>query len=51
MQVTISLLFRNLGLPLPKDDIVQLKEAYKWIIHPQLSEELGVPADGKVLYK
>ncbi|NXH62146.1 PUS10 synthase, partial [Rhabdornis inornatus] len=39
---------RNLGLPLAKDDIVQLKEAYKWIIHPQLSEELGVPADGKV---
>lgn len=32
-----------------KDDIVQLKEAYKWIIHPQLSEELGVPTDGKVL--
>ncbi|KFP80327.1 Putative tRNA pseudouridine synthase Pus10 [Acanthisitta chloris] len=31
---------RNLGLPLAKDDIVQLKEAYKWIIHPQLSEDL-----------
>ncbi|XP_039914165.1 tRNA pseudouridine synthase Pus10 isoform X1 [Hirundo rustica] len=42
---------RNLGLPLPKDDIVQLKEAYKWIIHPQLSEELGVPADGKSLFE
>uniref|UniRef100_A0A663N2N4 tRNA pseudouridine synthase Pus10 n=1 Tax=Athene cunicularia TaxID=194338 RepID=A0A663N2N4_ATHCN len=41
----------NLGLSLAKDDIVQLKEAYKWIIHPQLSEELGVPADGKVLCK
>ncbi|NWZ32945.1 PUS10 synthase, partial [Brachypodius atriceps] len=51
VQVTISLLFRNLGLPLPKDDIVQLKEAYKWIIHPQLSEELGVPADGKSLFE
>uniref|UniRef100_A0A8C5T5Y0 tRNA pseudouridine synthase Pus10 n=1 Tax=Malurus cyaneus samueli TaxID=2593467 RepID=A0A8C5T5Y0_9PASS len=41
----------NLGLPLAKDDIVQLKEAYKWIIHPQLSEELGVPADGKSLFE
>ncbi|KAJ7422947.1 putative tRNA pseudouridine synthase Pus10 [Willisornis vidua] len=42
---------RNLGLTLEKDDIVQLKEAYKWIIHPQLSEELGVPADGKGLFE
>ncbi|KAM7061291.1 tRNA pseudouridine synthase Pus10-like [Acridotheres tristis] len=42
---------RNLGLPLAKDDIVQLKEAYKWMIHPQLSEELGVPADGKSLFE
>ncbi|XP_071438297.1 tRNA pseudouridine synthase Pus10 isoform X2 [Pithys albifrons albifrons] len=42
---------RNLGLTLEKDDIVQLKEAYKWIIHPQLSEELGVPADGKSLFE
>uniref|UniRef100_A0A672TP44 tRNA pseudouridine synthase Pus10 n=1 Tax=Strigops habroptila TaxID=2489341 RepID=A0A672TP44_STRHB len=42
---------RNLGLSLAKDDIVQLKEAYKWIIHPQLSEELGVPADGKSLFE
>lgn len=51
MQVIISLcmLFRKLGLSLAKDDIVQLKEAYKWIIHPQLSEELSVPTDGKVL--
>ncbi|NXR33019.1 PUS10 synthase, partial [Zosterops hypoxanthus] len=42
---------RNLGLPFPEDDIIQLKEAYKWIIHPQLSEELGVPADGKSLFE
>ncbi|XP_027594505.1 tRNA pseudouridine synthase Pus10 isoform X1 [Pipra filicauda] len=42
---------RNLGLSLEKDDIVQLKEAYKWIIHPQLAEELGVPADGKSLFE
>ncbi|KAM6367817.1 tRNA pseudouridine synthase Pus10 isoform 4-T10 [Alca torda] len=41
----------KLGLPLAKDDVVQLKEAYKWIIHPQLSEELGVPADGKSLFE
>uniref|UniRef100_A0A8D2Q2E6 tRNA pseudouridine synthase Pus10 n=1 Tax=Zosterops lateralis melanops TaxID=1220523 RepID=A0A8D2Q2E6_ZOSLA len=42
---------QNLGLPFPEDDIIQLKEAYKWIIHPQLSEELGVPADGKSLFE
>ncbi|XP_042735347.1 tRNA pseudouridine synthase Pus10 isoform X1 [Lagopus leucura] len=41
----------KLGLSLAKDDIVQLKEAYKWIIHPQLSEELGVPTDGKSLFE
>uniref|UniRef100_A0A8C3KIX1 tRNA pseudouridine synthase Pus10 n=1 Tax=Calidris pygmaea TaxID=425635 RepID=A0A8C3KIX1_9CHAR len=41
----------KLGLSLAKEDIVQLKEAYKWIIHPQLSEELGVPADGKSLFE
>uniref|UniRef100_A0A8V0Z2S0 tRNA pseudouridine(55) synthase n=1 Tax=Gallus gallus TaxID=9031 RepID=A0A8V0Z2S0_CHICK len=41
----------KLDLSLAKDDIVQLKEAYKWIIHPQLSEELGVPTDGKSLFE
>ncbi|NWR80206.1 PUS10 synthase, partial [Centropus unirufus] len=41
----------KLGLSMEKDDIVQLKEAYKWIIHPHLSEELGVPADGKSLFE
>ncbi|XP_010704666.1 putative tRNA pseudouridine synthase Pus10 [Meleagris gallopavo] len=41
----------KLGLSLAKDDIVQLKEAYKWIIHPQLSEELSVPTDGKSLFE
>ncbi|OXB76134.1 UNVERIFIED_CONTAM: hypothetical protein H355_005345 [Colinus virginianus] len=41
----------KLGLSLAKEDIVQLKEAYKWIIHPQLSEELGFPADGKSLFE
>ncbi|XP_029449571.1 putative tRNA pseudouridine synthase Pus10 isoform X2 [Rhinatrema bivittatum] len=35
------------GLSLEKDDIVQLKEAYKWIIHPLFSEELGVQIDSK----
>ncbi|XP_077189104.1 tRNA pseudouridine synthase Pus10 isoform X2 [Paroedura picta] len=34
-----------------KDDLVQLKEAYKWIIHPLFLEELGVPADGKSLFE
>ncbi|XP_067421302.1 tRNA pseudouridine synthase Pus10 [Emydura macquarii macquarii] len=39
------------GLSLAKDDIVQLKETYKWIIHPLFSEELGVPVDGKSLFE
>nr|XP_033792967.1 putative tRNA pseudouridine synthase Pus10 [Geotrypetes seraphini]XP_033792968.1 putative tRNA pseudouridine synthase Pus10 [Geotrypetes seraphini] len=39
------------GLSLEKDDIVQLKEAYKWIIHPLFSEELGVQIDGKSLFE
>ncbi|KAF7252805.1 putative tRNA pseudouridine synthase Pus10 [Varanus komodoensis] len=39
------------GLLVGKDDLVQLKEAYKWIIHPLFLEELGVPADGKSLFE
>ncbi|XP_066468029.1 tRNA pseudouridine synthase Pus10 [Tiliqua scincoides] len=39
------------GLLVEKNDIVQLKEAYKWIIHPLFLEELGVPADGKSLFE
>ncbi|XP_012494635.1 PREDICTED: putative tRNA pseudouridine synthase Pus10 [Propithecus coquereli] len=35
------------SLSLGRNDIVQLKEAYKWITHPLFSEELGVPIDGK----
>ncbi|KAM9601452.1 tRNA pseudouridine synthase Pus10 isoform 1-T2 [Trichechus inunguis] len=38
---------RSLG----RNDIVQLKEAYKWITHPLFSEELGVPVDGKSLFE
>nr|XP_008119303.1 PREDICTED: putative tRNA pseudouridine synthase Pus10 isoform X1 [Anolis carolinensis]XP_008119304.1 PREDICTED: putative tRNA pseudouridine synthase Pus10 isoform X1 [Anolis carolinensis] len=34
-----------------KEDLVQLKEAYKWITHPLFLEELGVPADGKSLFE
>ncbi|XP_060105634.1 tRNA pseudouridine synthase Pus10 [Heteronotia binoei] len=34
-----------------KDVLVQLKEAYKWIIHPLFLEELGVPANGKSLFE
>ncbi|XP_061481768.1 tRNA pseudouridine synthase Pus10 isoform X2 [Rhineura floridana] len=34
-----------------KEDLVQLKEAYKWIVHPLFLEELGVPADGKSLFE
>ncbi|KAH0622879.1 hypothetical protein JD844_025699 [Phrynosoma platyrhinos] len=38
-------------LVVEKEDLVQIKEAYKWIIHPLLLEELGVPADGKSLFE
>ncbi|XP_048392181.1 putative tRNA pseudouridine synthase Pus10 isoform X2 [Stegostoma tigrinum] len=41
----------QLGNILMKDDILQLKEVYKWITHPLLSEELGVPVDGKSLFE
>uniref|UniRef100_A0A8C0IND5 tRNA pseudouridine synthase Pus10 n=1 Tax=Chelonoidis abingdonii TaxID=106734 RepID=A0A8C0IND5_CHEAB len=47
----VSDLFLKQGLSLAKEDIVQLKETYKWIIHPLFSEELGVPADGKSLFE
>jgi hypothetical protein len=43
------MLFRKHSLSLGRNDIVPLKEAYKWITHPLFSEELGVPIDGKVL--
>uniref|UniRef100_A0A4W3H3G5 tRNA pseudouridine(55) synthase n=1 Tax=Callorhinchus milii TaxID=7868 RepID=A0A4W3H3G5_CALMI len=36
---------------LTKDDVLQLKEVYKWLTHPLLSEELGVPVDGKSLFE
>ncbi|GAB1295865.1 tRNA pseudouridine synthase Pus10 [Apodemus speciosus] len=39
---------RKQSLSLGRNDVVQLKEAYKWIAHPLFSEELGVPTDGKV---
>ncbi|XP_023367872.1 putative tRNA pseudouridine synthase Pus10 [Otolemur garnettii] len=39
------------SLSLGRNDIVQLKEAYKWITHPLFSEELGVPIDGKSLFE
>uniref|UniRef100_W5NGV8 tRNA pseudouridine synthase Pus10 n=1 Tax=Lepisosteus oculatus TaxID=7918 RepID=W5NGV8_LEPOC len=35
------------GLCLGKDDVIQIKEAYKWLIHPLISQELGVPVNGK----
>ncbi|KAG8583837.1 hypothetical protein GDO81_008566 [Engystomops pustulosus] len=35
---------------LEKADIIQLKEAYKWIIHPMISEELGVQAVSKSVF-
>ncbi|XP_039743002.1 tRNA pseudouridine synthase Pus10 isoform X1 [Pteropus medius] len=39
------------SLSLGRNDIVQLKEAYKWITHPLFTEELGVPIDGKSLFE
>ncbi|XP_049640718.1 tRNA pseudouridine synthase Pus10 [Suncus etruscus] len=39
------------SLSLGRNDIVQLKEAYKWITHPLFSEELGIPIDGKSLFE
>ncbi|XP_013212590.2 tRNA pseudouridine synthase Pus10 isoform X1 [Ictidomys tridecemlineatus] len=39
------------SLSLGRNDIVQLKEAYKWITYPLFSEELGVPIDGKSLFE
>ncbi|XP_008842698.1 putative tRNA pseudouridine synthase Pus10 isoform X2 [Nannospalax galili] len=39
------------SLLLGRNDVVQLKEAYKWITHPLFSEELGVPIDGKSLFE
>ncbi|XP_040589100.1 tRNA pseudouridine synthase Pus10 isoform X2 [Mesocricetus auratus] len=39
------------GLTPGRNDVVQLKEAYKWITHPLFSEELGVPTDGKSLFE
>ncbi|CAH7003915.1 Pus10 [Phodopus roborovskii] len=39
------------SLSLGRNDVVQLKEAYKWITHPLFSEGLGVPIDGKSLFE
>ncbi|XP_021482269.1 tRNA pseudouridine synthase Pus10 isoform X2 [Meriones unguiculatus] len=39
------------SLSLGRNDVVQLKEAYKWITQPLFSEELGVPVDGKSLFE
>uniref|UniRef100_A0A2R8ZVY3 tRNA pseudouridine synthase Pus10 n=1 Tax=Pan paniscus TaxID=9597 RepID=A0A2R8ZVY3_PANPA len=47
----IKLYVKKQSLSLGRDDIVQLKEAYKWITHPLFSEELGVPIDGKSLFE
>ncbi|KAM5227610.1 LOW QUALITY PROTEIN: tRNA pseudouridine synthase Pus10 [Ctenodactylus gundi] len=39
------------SVSLGRNDVVQLKEAYKWITHPLFTEELGVPIDGKSLFE
>ncbi|XP_069464132.1 tRNA pseudouridine synthase Pus10 isoform X2 [Ambystoma mexicanum] len=35
------------GLSLQKEDIIQIKEAYKWITHPMFADALGVQVDPK----
>ncbi|XP_072265625.1 tRNA pseudouridine synthase Pus10 [Pyxicephalus adspersus] len=42
---------RKQGRVLEKGDIIQLKEAYKWIIHPMISDELGVQAVSKSAFE
>lgn len=37
----------KLGLTLQEEGIVQVKEAYKWIIHPMFKDALGVQVDPK----
>ncbi|XP_053316912.1 tRNA pseudouridine synthase Pus10 [Spea bombifrons] len=39
------------GYCLEKAAIIQLKEAYKWIIHPLISEEFGVQALSKSVFE
>ncbi|XP_039594216.1 putative tRNA pseudouridine synthase Pus10 [Polypterus senegalus] len=41
----------NKGLYMGRDDVIQVKEVYKWIIHPFISEELGVPVDSKSCFE
>ncbi|XP_048858321.1 putative tRNA pseudouridine synthase Pus10 isoform X2 [Brienomyrus brachyistius] len=38
---------REKGLCLGKDDIIQVKEAFKWILQSLLSQQLGVPVVSK----
>ncbi|KAM5165516.1 tRNA pseudouridine synthase Pus10 [Mantella aurantiaca] len=42
---------RKQGRVLEKGDIIQLKEAYKWIIYPMISDELGVQAVSKSAFE
>uniref|UniRef100_A0A8C9TDH4 tRNA pseudouridine synthase Pus10 n=1 Tax=Scleropages formosus TaxID=113540 RepID=A0A8C9TDH4_SCLFO len=46
-----SLLLREKTMCLGKDDVIQVKEAYKWILHSLVSQELGVPALAKSLFE
>lgn len=44
--------FRDKGLVLDKDDVVQVKEAFKWIMQGQVAKELGgVAVSSKVRYR
>uniref|UniRef100_A0A8C9R1H6 tRNA pseudouridine synthase Pus10 n=1 Tax=Scleropages formosus TaxID=113540 RepID=A0A8C9R1H6_SCLFO len=42
---------REKTMCLGKDDVIQVKEAYKWILHSLVSQELGVPALAKSLFE
>lgn len=45
--LNVSSLCRDKGLCLGKDDVIQVKEAFKWILHSLLSRQLGVPVVSK----
>ncbi|KAJ8264262.1 hypothetical protein GJAV_G00147130 [Gymnothorax javanicus] len=42
---------REKGLCLGKDDVIQVKEAFKWILNGLISQELGVPVLAKSLFE
>uniref|UniRef100_A0A3B3RUW6 tRNA pseudouridine synthase Pus10 n=1 Tax=Paramormyrops kingsleyae TaxID=1676925 RepID=A0A3B3RUW6_9TELE len=45
--LNVSSICRQKGLCLGKDDVIQVKEAFKWILQSLLSQQLGVPVVSK----